>query len=168
MPNNLDTIEFVNADYIAKGISPFNPSSVDRLAARVMLQRINELRKEQKSFAIETTLTTKSYASLFNSMQKEEYIIVLIFLWLENVELCIQRVAERVKEGGNNIHEDVIRRRYSKGISNLEKIFIPIADSWQIYDNTNGELQPIAEGGKRIATLVFNNEICKSILEQTI
>lgn len=168
LPEILDTIEFVNADNIAKGISPFNPSAVDFLSGRVMLKRMKELWKDGKSFVIETTLTTKSYSTIFKMMKNDGYEIVLIYLLIDNVEVCINRVAERVKNGGHNIPADVIKRRFQKGISNLEKIFIPIADSWTIIDNSKGEQNPIAIGGKNISTLVLDADICKRFFNQIV
>lgn len=111
LPEIFNCDEFVNADEIAKGLSPFNPDAVAIQSGRMMLQRINYLLANDKSFALETTLSTKSYASLIKKAKSKGYKITLLFLSLDSIELAINRVSIRVKEGGHNIPTDVIRRR---------------------------------------------------------
>jgi predicted ABC-type ATPase len=118
LPEILNCKEFINADEIARGLSPFQPEKVAIAAGRIMLQRIDELIKLKIDFAIETTLTTKSYTKMIEVARLNGYNIKLAYLWLNNVDLAIERVNARVKEGGHNIPEDVIRRRYKKGIFN--------------------------------------------------
>ena len=112
LPEILECREFVNADEIAKGLSPFNPESVAIEAGRLMLLRIDELLKANVSFSIETTLSTKSYQKLVHRAQQQSYQVKLIFFWLDSPETAIRRVAQRVREGGHNIPQDVIVRRY--------------------------------------------------------
>ena len=116
----------MNADEIARGVSPFNPESVAFEAGRIMLQRIQQLINNNQTFAFETTLTTRSYVSLVKRCSEVDYEINLIFLWLNSVELAVERVRTRVAKGGHNIPEDVIRRRYSKGLWNFINLFMPI------------------------------------------
>lgn len=123
LPEMLNCREFVNADEIARGISPFNIESVAIQAGKIMLNRIDELLKQGIDFAIETTLTTKSYLNTIKRAKEAGYKISLLYFWLNDVELAIERVKTRVAEGGHHIPEDVIRRRYFKGIENL-KLFI--------------------------------------------
>lgn len=150
LPDILQCKEFVNADEIARGLSPFNPDSVAVEAGRLMLQRIDELLNRNESFSIETTLATKSYANLVRKAQEKGYRVHLIYFWLETPELAIQRVAERVSKGGHNIPIDVIRRRYKAGISNLFNIFMKEVDLWMIYDNSCTPRSFVAKGGKAI------------------
>lgn len=135
LPNELNCTEFVNADEIAKGLSPFNPEEVAIQAGRLMLDRIYELLNQKKTFAIETTLATKSYSKLIETAHSNGYEVSLLFFWLPTVAQAKQRVAQRVANGGHNIHENVIERRYLAGINNLFKIFIPIVDSWYVFNN---------------------------------
>lgn len=121
LPEILECKEFVNADEIAKGLSPFNPESVAIDAGRLMLHRINQLIKGNVSFAIETTLSTRSYAKLVQQAHERGFKVQLLFFWLPTPEHAIERVAQRVREGGHNIPIDVIRRRYQAGIENLFK-----------------------------------------------
>ena len=133
LPKMLDCLEFVNADEIARGLSPFNPESVAIEAGRLMLQRIEDLLAKDETFAIETTLATKSYINLVRRAQAKGYQVNVLFFWLRTPELALQRVAERVASGGHNIPEEIVRRRYVAGISNLFRIFIPEVDFWNIY-----------------------------------
>ncbi len=112
LPEILDCKEFVNADNIAAGLSPFNPESVALEAGRIMLVRIRELIDEHVDFAFETTLATRSYVSLIKEAKKKGYSIVLVFFWLDSAGQAIKRVAMRVSEGGHNIPDDVVTRRY--------------------------------------------------------
>ena len=145
LPEMLNCINFVNADEIARGLSPFSPGTVDVQAARIMIQRIDELLGEKADFAIETTLATRSYVQLVHRAQGAGYKVHLLFFCLESPEQAIQRVAQRVKEGGHNVPADVIRRRFQLGISNLVNLFIPICDSVHVWNNTKGEAQLIAK-----------------------
>lgn len=135
LPDLLNCNEFVNADEIAKGLSPFNPESVAIEAGKLMLKRIDVLLNQGKTFAIETTLATRSYAVLIKQAQERGYNVVLIFFWLSSPEMAIERVAKRVSEGGHNIDSETIVRRYWLGLQNFFKIFAPIVDLWFFYEN---------------------------------
>ena len=143
-PDILDCRQFVNADNIAYGLSPFDVESVALEAGKIMLQRINELLVLGDDFAIETTLTTRSYVSLIQKAKGLGYKVSLIYIWLNSPQLAIERVAERVKNGGHNIPTDVIERRYFRGVKNLFELFIPICDLWTVADNTYGNLIQVA------------------------
>ncbi|KAF2336304.1 zeta toxin family protein [Flavobacterium daemonense] len=145
LPEILDCKEFVNADEIAKGLSPFQPEKVAFEAGRIMLHRINELLINNEVFAFETTLATKSYKSKVKIAQDKKYKVVLLFFWLQDVDLAIERVKTRVKEGGHNIENDVIKRRYINGINNLFNLYLPIVDEAMIFDNSFGKPELIAE-----------------------
>lgn len=145
LPEILDCKEFVNADEIAKGLSPFQPEKVSFEAGRIMLRRINELLESNENFAFETTLATKSYKSKIVEAKSKNYNVTLLFFWLQNVDLAIERVKTRVIEGGHNIELDVIKRRYLNGIKNLFEIYLPIVDEVMIFDNSEGKHDLIAE-----------------------
>lgn len=138
LPEIIECKEFVNADEIAKGLSPFQPEKVALEAGKIMINRINELLKENESFAFETTLSTRSYRNKILKAKQSGYTITLLFFWLNNVELAKERVKTRVREGGHNIPEKVIERRYFKGIYNLFDIYLPIVDGALIFDNSYG------------------------------
>lgn len=167
LPEILDCREFVNADEIARGLSPFNPESVAIEAGRLMLQRIEELLSKDVTFSIETTLATKSYINLVRNAQKQGYSVKLLFFWLRNPELAIQRVAERVENGGHNIPESIIRRRYIAGISNLFRLFMNEVDSWVIFDNSENPRKQIASGGRNADTII-DEKMLYSIIQSYV
>lgn len=150
LPDALNCSEFVNADEIARGISPFNPDNVALESGRLMLQRIHELMDKGIDFAFETTLSTRSYVNKVKTAQSLGYHVTLLFYWLESPKLAIKRVELRVKEGGHNIPLEVINRRYLKGINNLFNLYLPIVDYSMVFDNstTTPELILETEQGK--------------------
>ena len=148
--------EFVNADEIAKGLSPFQPEKVAFESGRIMLKRINELLNSNENFAFETTLATKSYKSKVIEAQNKNYKVTLLFFWLQNVELAIERVKIRVQEGGHNIENNIIKRRYIRGIQNLFKIYLPIVDEVLIFDNSFANQELIAEKKLKLNLAILN------------
>lgn len=146
LPEILQCEEFVNADEIARGLSPFNPDNAGIQAGRLMLQRIHKLLEKRQTFAIETTLSARSYKNLIIDARKRGYSIVLLFFWLESQDLAIKRVEMRVREGGHNIPIDVIRRRYTYGLKNFFNIFKKSVDQWMLINNSSEPYDIIAEG----------------------
>ena len=138
LPEVLNCREFINADEIAKGLSPFQPETVAVQAGRIMLTRMDELLHQGVDFAFETTLATKSYKQKIIEAQANGYEVTLLFFWLRNVTMAKERVAQRVAEGGHNIPIETIERRYYNGIINLFNLYIDILDICQIYDNSSG------------------------------
>jgi len=163
----LNCQEFVNADGIAAGLSPFNPESVALEAGRLMLQRINHLMKEGMDFAFETTLSTRSYVSFVKKAKELGYKVTLLYCWLDSPEFAIARVARRVEEGGHNIPADIIKRRYYRGIHNLIHLYIPVCDNWYVVDNTDLPPEIIAGQTEGLEKVVINNDIWISILKQS-
>jgi len=158
----MHVIEFVNADNIARGISPLNPEGVAIQAGRVMINRMDELLNERKDFIIETTLTTLSYKGFIEKCKANGYNIVLVFVWLNNAELAKERVKARVSKGGHNIPEEVIERRYYKGIKNLKNIFLSLCDGWVIIDNSGDEFSIVARFSEG-SVQIFNTSIYRLI-----
>ena len=136
LPVTLDLPEFLNADEIARGLSPFDPERNAVPAGRMMIDRIDRLVAAGKSFAFETTCAGHRQAKLLRSCRAAGYRVILFFLWLPSPEAAIQRVAQRVSRGGHNIPDDVIARRYSFGLYNMRHMFLPLADVAAIYDNS--------------------------------
>lgn len=163
LPEILQCKEFVNADEIARGLSPFNPESMAIEAGKLMLKRINELLHACESFSIETTLSTRSYAKLIKQARAKGYKISLIYFWLNSPELAISRVAQRVRNGGHNIPREVIIRRYQAGINNLFRIYMPIVDYWLLADNSTTPRIIVAEGGRESATEILHVELFNTI-----
>ncbi len=164
LPEILNCKEFVNADEIARGISPFNPENVSIQAGRLMLNRIKELINKGETFAFETTLSSKYFVELIKNAKEKNYEVVLLFLMLNTVKLAIQRVETRVKEGGHNIPTDVIKRRYNNGMKNFFNRYIGVVDKWFLVDNSGETFQFVAEGTKD--GLIIKNEIIWSELKR--
>lgn len=163
LPEILECKEFVNADEIARGLSPFNPNSTSIEAGKLMLKRIRELLGRDESFAIETTLATRSYINLVRQAQSMGYMVTLLFFWLRTPELALQRVAERVRNGGHDIPVSTTRRRYVSGISNLFNLYSPEVDYWMLYDNSATPRIAVARGGKQLASTIYDEEIYNKI-----
>jgi predicted ABC-type ATPase len=145
LPEMLDCKEFVNADEIARGLSPFQPEKVAIEAGRIMLRRIWDLLKEESTFAFETTLATKTYQNFIDVAKKQGYAVTVLFFWLQTIDLAKERVRKRVEQGGHGIDEPTIERRYRSGIKNLFDIYIPIVDKVLIFDNSEEKHELIAK-----------------------
>ena len=163
LPEILLCKEFVNADEIAKGLSPFNPESMAIEAGRLMLKRINELLAAKVSFSIETTLATRSYTRLIQRAQNAGYKVSLIYFWLNSPELAVNRVLQRVNEGGHNVAMDVVYRRYQAGINNLFQIYMPRVDYWLLADNSISPRVIVAEGYQHGEDRIYELELFKCI-----
>jgi predicted ABC-type ATPase len=150
LPEMLDCREFVNADEIARGLSPFQPEKVAFEAGRIMLRRVDELLSRGETFALETTLATKMYQQKIRVAQQQGYAVILLCFWLNNPELAQERVKTRVLEGGHFIAPEVIDRRYQLGIKYLFAHYLHLVDEASIYDNSSGEpillAQKLADG----------------------
>jgi len=166
LPEILHCDQFVNADEIAKGLSPFRPESVAFEAGRIMLSRIEQLFAENQTFAIETTLAIKIYKNKIIEAREKGYQVVLLFFWLESAEMAIDRVRIRVAEGGHDIPEDVIIRRYYSGIKSLFDIYIHIVDQVMVFDSSKALPDTIAFKTLETDFTIHNSEkfnIIKSI-----
>ncbi|AWM31568.1 AAA family ATPase [Hymenobacter nivis] len=145
LPEVLDCREFVNADEIARGLSPFQPEKVAFEAGRIMLHRIDELFARGETFAVETTLATKIYQQKIRVAQQHGYTVTLLYFWLSSLELAQARVATRVAEGGHCIAPEVIERRYWQGIRQLFSNYLTLVDDAFIFDNSSGKPVLLAE-----------------------
>jgi predicted ABC-type ATPase len=141
-------LEYVNADTLALGLSAFAPENASIEAGRLMLRRLNELAESHRDFAFETTLASRFYARWLKALQSSGYHFHLIYLWLKNTELAIERVRERVRVGGHHIPEATVKRRYERGRQNFFSLYQPLADSWQVYDASTLIPRRIAFGDK--------------------
>ena len=157
LPEVLNCKEFINADEIAKGLSPFQPESVAMQAGRIMLARMDELLQKGETFAFETTLATKSYKQKIEWAQANGYEVTLLFFWLRNVTMAKERVAQRVSEGGHSIPSQTIERRYYNGIANLFTIYIDMVDICYIFDNSEGRKELIAQKERHKGIIIYNN-----------
>lgn len=136
LPNEGNCPTFINADLIAAGISPFAPESVSVRAGRLMLEEIENRVRSRKSFAFETTLSGRVYLHKIQEWQIIGYHVQLIFLGLPNADVAVARVAARVAQGGHNIAENIIRRRFAFGLQNFRNLYQSVVDAWIFYDNS--------------------------------
>lgn len=145
LPTTLGLHEFLNADEIARGLSPFDPEANAVPAGRLMIDRIDKLVAAGKSFAFETTCAGHRQAKLLRSCRAAGYRVTFVFLWLPSAQGAITRVAQRVARGGHHIPDDVVVRRYAAGLYNMRHVFLPLADVAVIYDNSIEPPVPIGE-----------------------
>ncbi len=148
LPNEADCPIFVNADLIAAGLNPLGAGQVVVQAARLMLRQIEEHTRRGRSFAFETTLSGRSHARRIPRWRARGYKVKLFFLRLPTPELAVARVAQRVSEGGHDVPEAVIRRRFDRGRRNFEEIYRDLVDAWAVYDNSGGAPILVAEGSR--------------------
>lgn len=136
LPHEAHCPDFINADLIAAGLSPFNPEAAALRAGRLMLEEMASRIAQSRSFAFETTLSGSAYARQIPDWRRRGYHVKLVFLSLRNAELAIARVAARVAQGGHSIPESVIRRRFETGLRNFHEVYKPLVDAWTLYDNS--------------------------------
>lgn len=165
LPEILQCKEFVNADEIAKGLSPFQADKVSYEAGKIMSTRINGLIERGDNFAVETTLSAITYRNKVVQAQQNGYVVNLIYFWLSSTELAKQRVRLRVEEGGHNIAPPVIIRRYYKGLKNFFEIFLPLCDNVMLFDNSDNAPKLIMAKVKDQDPEIYNTEIYNQIYE---
>lgn len=146
LPEILPGKRYINADYIAAGMNPFQPELSAIAAGRVMLREIHRALEEKQDFAFETTLSTRSFVPLIKAAQAEGYRVKIVYLWLASPEVAVERVRVRVLSGGHNVPEAVIRRRYERSRKNFSTLYKPLAQGWTIYDNSGTEPILVARG----------------------
>jgi predicted ABC-type ATPase len=162
--DTLGVREFVNADVIASGLSGFDPERAAFAAGRVMLTRLRELAAARESFAFETTLASRTFAPWLTTLKAEGWEIRILYVWVRSPDISVRRVLARVRKGGHDVPEDVVRRRYRRSIINFFSLYMPLAHSWQVYDNSGDAAELIAHGGPDGVAVL--NAACLSVLEK--
>lgn len=147
--------EFVNADAIAVGLSGFEPERAAMAAGRVMLGRLRELAAARADFAFESTLASRTFAPWLHSLRATGYEVSLAYIWLGSPALAMRRVRARVRAGGHSIPPAVIRRRYARSAFNAATLYMPLADSWRMYDNSGEAITLVAHGGAGRPTTIL-------------
>jgi len=148
LPAEGDCPTFINADLIAEGLSPFQPDLAAVEASRLMLEHVRQRVAKREDFAIETTLAGRAYLRMIREWKQVGYIVKIVFLRLDSPEMAVARVQHRVRMGGHNIPESLIRRRYEKGWSNFRDVYKTLVDSWQVFDAMKMPPVLIDEGGE--------------------
>jgi predicted ABC-type ATPase len=165
LPEMLSCREFVNADEIARGLSPFQPESVSFHAGRIMINRIIELIRIKADFGFETTLASKGHRKIIQHAKRAGYSVVLIYFWLESIELAKARVRKRVENGGHNIPPEVIERRYLRGLRNFFSWYQALSDRWVFYNNSGQIPTLVAKGKTTLVEVVYNSELWSRIIK---
>ena len=168
LPELLDCSEFVNSDEFAKSLAPFHPETAYITASRYIHKKLRYLFTRREDFCIETTLATRSLLKMVRMAQDQGYFVTVVYLWLNDPEIAIRRVAARVEAGGHDVPPDVIRRRYFTGLEYFFNLYLPVCDKWMLVDNSEAEFRIIAEGsakGTTVRDLALYNQISNQIKE---
>lgn len=168
LPDTLNCREFVNADEIAKGISPFQPEMATHEAGKIMLTRIGSLIERGVDFAVETTLSALIYQEIIENAKQHDYRVSLLFLWLNSIDLAKERVRLRTLEGGHSVDDAVIERRYLRGLQNLSSVYIPLCDHVMIFDNSELKHQLIMAKIKGEAEEIYDLTTYKQIFQDHV
>jgi predicted ABC-type ATPase len=147
LPREADCPTFINVDLIAAGLSPFKPERASLQASRLMIRKMESFFRLGESFAIETTLAARGYVRRIPLWQSSGYAVKLVYLWLPSVEMALERVAQRVAQGGHNVPDQVVRRRFEVGWRNFNAVYKGLVDVWRLFDNSGLEPVPLDEGG---------------------
>ena len=145
LPDYVKCPNFVNADLIAQGLSPFSPRNAAIKAGKLVLGQIHEFAGMGIDFGFETTLSGKTYVKLFNGLKKKGYDLHLFFLWIPSTQLALARIKDRVAEGGHNVSQEDVKRRFDRSMLNFFKIYRPLLDSWMLFNNAGIKPLLIAE-----------------------
>jgi len=156
IPAHLGIREFVNADEIARGLSPFNAERAAVQAGRLMIARMHDLVQAGESFAFETTCAGRSYVPWLQRCKAQAWRVTLLFLWLPTPQAAVHRVARRVRQGGHRIPSEVVIRRWKAGIANMRDFYLPLADAAAIYDNSDAGRILIAERTPEAPLVVYD------------
>ena len=165
LPHYVECFEFINADLIAKGLSPFAPSKVAIKAGRILLDQIADAAKRKVDFAFETTLSGKRHSETLKAIKKSGYELHLFFLWLPDVKLALARIVDRVRKGGHDVLERDVRRRFDRGLSNLFHVYKDLFDSWSIFDNSTAKPKQIVKCEQKMLT-VYDKKNYRRLLKQ--
>lgn len=142
MVDALENSTFVNADVVAQGLTGFTPAEADFEASRIMLERLHQLAQRRESFAFESTLAARSYGPWLAQLKSQGYQVHVTYVWVASPEIAVARVQARTLAGGHAIVEEVVRRRYVRSAHNLLATYVPLANSWEAYDNSLTDAGP--------------------------
>ena len=165
LPNYVECLNFVNADLIAGGLSPFSPEGEAVRAGRLMLEQVQSLIRRKRDFGFETTLSGRTYLVLMRRLKKAGYRVNLFYLWIPSVELALTRIADRVKSGGHDIPTDIVHRRFRRSLQNFFHLYEPLMDSWTMFDNS-GSLPRAVASKERGRLRVADRPLYEAILSK--
>jgi predicted ABC-type ATPase len=162
LPHYVDCLEFVNADLIADGLSPFAPERAAIRAGRIVLEQIHTLGRNRRDFGFESTLSGKTQIRLLQNFKKNGYNIHIFYLWIRSADLAMARIADRVREGGHSVPEETVRRRFGKSLFNFTHYYRALAETWHLFDNSSEKPRAIAEydGQLRVFDSGLYEQLC--------
>lgn len=166
LPRYARCVNFINPDLIAGGLSPFDPERAMARAGRLVLEEIGNRIAGRQDFAFETTLSGLTYLRHIRSMRVQNYGVHMFYLWIPSAEMAIERVRDRVENGGHNVPESAVRRRYTRTLRNLFTLYRPLLDSLHFFDNSTDEPQLVFHD-KHGTTTVINRELYERIIAST-
>jgi predicted ABC-type ATPase len=166
LPDYAKCPNFVNADLIAQGLSPFSPRLAAIRAGRLVLEQLHELANRNADFSFETTLAGRSYVDFLKTLRNKNYSVHLFYLWIPNVEMALARIKERVADGGHDVPEQDVKRRFYRGLHNLFKLYKPLFDSWMFFNNSGVTPALIAEEEKGKLKII-DKSLFEEILKNT-
>ena len=162
LPDYVRCPNFVNADLIARGLSPFSPEIMAIKAGKLVLRQIDDFAAKGVDFAFETTLAGKSYANLLKELKRKGYALHLFFLWIPNPDLAIERIKDRVRDGGHNVPTPDVKRRFTRSLRNFFELYEPLVNSWMLFDNSR--TKPILIAKRRNGRIeIFNDKLFETI-----
>lgn len=167
LPHYAKCLNFINPDLIARGLSPFDPDAGMVRAARLVLERIDEMRTARVDFAFETTLSGRTYAATLRDLRDDGYLIHMFYLWIPSPELALLRIKTRVQEGGHNVPTRDVRRRFGRTLKNLFHLYAPFIDNLQVFDNSLDEPRMIFETDKT-GTVIYDDVLYERIMKQGV
>lgn len=168
LPELFNCSQFINSDEFAKSLSPFDPAAASVTASRYLVMKFKYLVNRKTDFGVETTLATRTLLNMIKEAQADGYKITIMYLWLNDVEIAINRVKHRVDNGGHDIPQEVIRRRFTRGLEYFFKDYIPICDRWLLVDNSQTPFTLIAEGSRNDIRIVVPSTyelICSQVFQ---
>lgn len=164
LPEYVRCPNFVNADLIAQGLSPFSPATTAIKAGKLVLEQIHQYANKQADFAFETTLSGKLYVHLFKSFKKKGYKIHLFFLWIPSPDLAISRIRSRVAEGGHDVPVQDILRRFDRSIDNFLKLYQPLVDTWMLFNNA-GPIPILIAKKQKIKITIIDEKLYRNLVK---
>jgi predicted ABC-type ATPase len=167
LPKYAECKNFINADLIAQGLSPFAPEAAAFPAGRLMLEEIERFSKRGDDFGFETTLSGITYINLIRRLRAQGYAVHIFFLWVPRAELSISRIRDRVLEGGHDVPEPIVRRRYERSISNFLRLYRHEVDFWNLFENS-GEVPVLIAGKERGKSCIMNESLFRDLLRRYV
>jgi len=162
LPKEVKCLRFLNADEMARGLSPLDPSAGAVKAARLLLSEVHEAIRRGETFGLESTISGVTYVRLLRDAQRRGYSVKLVYLWLPSAEVAVRRVRERVRKGGHDVPADDVRRRFERSLTNLARHYLLLADDWSILDNSGSAPRVVAEGTSA-GFIVLDEEVFAAI-----